>query len=350
MITKKNGDPIEPYLADKLGVEDLSVTSFWKNLEGWSMETFSLGLSYKKDGKKVEQDIIIRKTPDAGLMDDNYDVSIEFRVLAGYNKTDVAVPEVFWMEEDTEVLGQPFYVMAKVEGDIPFPPAMAFDPKYRLFPDDDERKSLSDDFVKNLAGIHNADWKGLGLDFLGVPPEGDTGSALHQVEFWEDRITRSGLRHKPVVAYATAWLKDNLVPNDKICVVHGDYRAGNFITKDKRIVAVLDWELVSLGDPLFDIAYSLCSWRSAPPDKWISHLMTKQEFFDSYEKASGIKVDMDKLGFYILLHFYKAFGIASTAAGAFKNHDKLNLKIGAFAMMQYGALAGLMKEIKKRPI
>jgi len=340
-------DKLVPYLSEKLGAEDLSITSFWKNLEGWSMETFSIGQSYLKDGGKVEREIIIRKEPEAGLMDENYDVSIEYRVISALNKTEVAVPETYWMEDDPEVLGRPFYAMEKVDGDIPFPPGMDFNPKFRLFPDDDERKSLSADFVKNLALINTADWEALGLSFLGVPGPG-TGAGLHTVEHWEDRITRAGFRDKPAVAYASAWLKDNLVETDKVGIVHGDYRAGNFITRDRRIVAILDWELVGLGDPLFDVAYGLAAWRSAPPNKWISHLMPKQEFFEAYEKESGIKVDKDKLKFFMMLHHFKSVGIASTAAAAFRDNMKLDLKIGAFAMMQYAAMAGLIKEINQQ--
>ena len=88
------------YLSEKLGAEALSVTGVWKNLEGWSMETYSLGLSYRKDGRPVEQDIIVRKAPEIGLMDDNYDVSIEYRVLSALNRTEVAVPKTLWYEPD----------------------------------------------------------------------------------------------------------------------------------------------------------------------------------------------------------------------------------------------------------
>lgn len=339
-------DKLAPYIAQKLGVKVLKITSEWRNLEGWSMETYSLGLSYTKDGKKVEQNIIIRKEPEAGLMDENYDASIEYRVLTGLNRTDVAVPETFWMESDPEVMGKPFYVMEKVEGKIPFPPAMSFNPKYRLFPDDEERLSIADDFVKNLAGIHNADWKALGLDFLGVPGPG-TGAALMEVEFWEDRIAGAGYRHKPAVAYAVAWLKDNLVESDRVCLVHGDYRSGNYITENGRIKAILDWELVHLGDPLSDIAYILGAWFSAPPKKWLSHLLPKEEFFERYEEASGIKIDHDKIPFFRMLFKLKSVGISCTAAGAFRSNPELDLKIGVFSMMQYLAFFDLINEFAK---
>jgi len=339
-------EKLESYLAKKLDAEELSITSFWKNLEGWYMETFSIGLSYLKDGRKVEQNIIIRKAPEVGLMDENYDMSIEYRVLTALNKTEAAVPETFWIEDDPEVMGRPFYVMEKVEGAIPFPPVISFDPNYRLFPDDNERLSIADDFVKNLALIHTCDWKGLGLDFLGVPGP-DTGSALMEVEFWEDRITRAGFREKPVIAYAVAWLKDNLVENDRVCLVHGDYRSGNYITRDNRIVAILDWELVHLGDPLSDIAYILGAWKSAPPHKWLSHLLPKEEFFERYEEASGIKIDFDKLHFYIMLFKFKALGLTLGAAGAFKTNRELNLKVGVFGMTQYFATFDIINEFQK---
>jgi aminoglycoside phosphotransferase (APT) family kinase protein len=335
---------MKPYLSEKLRVEALSITNVWKNLEGWSMETYSLGLSYEKDGRSVEQDIIIRKAPETGLMDDNYDVSIEYRVLTGLNRTDVAVPKTYWYEPDREILGQPFYVMEKVEGSIPYPPPISFDPDFRLIPDDEERQSLADDFVKNLALIHKADWRALGLDFLGVPGPG-TGSALMQVEFWEDRITRAGFGKKPVVAYAANWLKDNLVENDRICLIHGDYRSGNYIQRDGRIVAILDWELVHLGDPLDDIAYILGAWRSAPPHNWLSHLLPEEEFFERYEEASGIKVDMKKLEFYNMLFRFKSLGIGATAAGAWNTARELDLRIGVFAMTHYISTFVLISEL-----
>lgn len=273
------------YLSKKLGVDDLSITSFWRNLEGWSMETFSIGLAYSKASptgdKKVERNIIIRKAPEVGLMAGNYDMSIEYRVLTALMNTDVATPKTLWYEEDPEVMCQPFYVMEKVEGEIPFPPAISFDPNYRLIPDDKEREKISGDFVKNLAAIHTVDWKKLGLDFLGVPGPGQ-GSAIMEIEFWEDRVTRAGCRNKPVVAYALSWLKDNMVECDRITLVHGDYRSGNYIVRDGRIVAILDWELVHLGDPLSDIAYIMGAWRSAPPNRWLSHLIPEDEFFEKY--------------------------------------------------------------------
>ncbi len=347
-MTEADFQKIAPYLAEKLGAEDLRITRLWKNLEGWSMETYSLGLSYRRGGEPVEQEIIVRKAPELGLMDQNYDVSIEYRVLTALGRTQVAVPKTYWLEQNPEILGRPFYVMEKVEGWIPFPPPMSYDPQFRLIADDAERASLAEDFVLNLARIHTADWRALGLDFLGVPGPG-TGAARMQVEFWEDRIARSGFRDKAAVAYAANWLKANLVETDRICLVHGDYRSGNYIARNGRIAAVLDWELVHLGDPLFDIAYCLNVWRSAPPDNWISHLLPEEEFLDRYQDASGIRIDRQKLDFFHVLHKFKAVGIASTAAGAWRRQN-LDLRVGVFAMMQYVSHFDLLSELYRRRI
>ena len=337
---------MKAYLSDKLGAESLSLNSVWKNLEGWSMETYSLGLSYRQKGRPVERDLVLRKAPDAGLMADNYDVSVEYRVLTALGQTEVAVPKTLWYEPDPEILGQPFYVMEKVEGTIPFPPPISSDPEFRLIPDDEERQSLAEDFVRNLALIHTADWRSLGLDFLGVPEPG-TGCALMQVEYWEDRIARAGFGKKPLVAYAANWLKKNLVESDRICLAHGDYRSGNYIQRKGRIVAILDWELVHLGDPLDDIAYILGPWRSAPPHNWVSHLLPEEDFLARYEDASGIKVDPQKLQFYHMLNKFKAIGIGYTAAGAWKARHDLDLRIGVFSMTHYLSNLALISELYK---
>ncbi len=337
---------LKPYLEEKLEGENLSITSVWKNLEGWSMETYSLGLSYMKDGRKAEHEIIIRKEPEGGLHGTKYDASIEYRVLTALNKIDLAVPETYWYEPDPEVMGHPFYVMEKVEGKIPFPPPVTFNSDFQLFASDEERLGVAHDFVKNLAGIHTADWKALELDFLGDPGPG-TGSALKQVEHWEDKMAYSGFGNKPALVYAACWFRDNLVENDKPAIVHGDYRSGNFIMKDKGIAAILDWELVHLGDPLEDIAYALSAWRGAPPERRISHLLPEEEFFERYEEASGIKIDRDKLEYYILFHHYKAVGMSCTAGGSWKKHDA-DLKVGVFSMMQYISNMGLISHFSEQ--
>jgi aminoglycoside phosphotransferase (APT) family kinase protein len=113
-------------------------------------------------------------------------------------------------------------------------------------------------------------------------------------------------------------------------------------------VAILDWELVHLGDPLDDIAYILGAWRSAPPHNWLSHLLPEEEFFERYEQASGIKIDMQKLEFYNMLFKFKSLGIGATAAGAWNTAHELDLRIGVFAMTHYISTFALISELHNR--
>ncbi|MEO0250029.1 MAG: phosphotransferase family protein, partial [candidate division WOR-3 bacterium] len=149
-------EKLKQYLAEKLGGTDLEIVSEWKNIEGWSMETFSLGLRYKKDGQPVEQEIIIRKEPVSGLLEP-YDVSIEYRVLKALQDKNVAVPRVYWYEENPDILGLPFYVMEKVDGVILRTP----DQMAQLSPADARR--CSDELVDVLVAIHAVDHEAVGL-------------------------------------------------------------------------------------------------------------------------------------------------------------------------------------------
>ncbi|OGP61121.1 MAG: hypothetical protein A2V67_09035 [Deltaproteobacteria bacterium RBG_13_61_14] len=344
-MTKIDQDQLTRYLAEKLGAEQLTIAGIEQNLEGWSMETFSLNLAYVKDGRPLQQSLILRKEPVSGLLDP-YDCSIEYRVLTALSRTEVAVPKTCWYEPDPKVLGLPFYVMEKVEGQVHFF-SISFDPNWRLIPNEQERLSLAADFVRNISLIHNADWRALGLGFLGDPGPGK-GSARKQVEHWEEIIARAGFRKKPVVAYAANWLKDNLVDNDRVCLVHGDYRTGNYIARDGHIAAVLDWEMVHLGDPMEDISYIIGTpWRSARPHLWVSHLLPQDEFFSRYEQASGIPIDKAKLKFYHFLNNFKAVGIAGTAAHAFKTKADLDLKAGVFGMTLYIQYFNLIRTFNK---
>ena len=103
------------YLAEKLGGDDLTIKDVWQNTEGWSMETFSLSLAYRKGGARVEQEIILRRQPVSGLLEP-YDVSTEYRVLSALRDAGVAIPETYWYEPDPAVFDRPFYAMEKVEG------------------------------------------------------------------------------------------------------------------------------------------------------------------------------------------------------------------------------------------
>ena len=333
------------YLAKKLGGTHLSITSEWQNTEGWSMETFSLGVKYTKDGKTVDQEIIMRRQPVSGLLEP-YDVSTEYRIVDALQTSAVIVPETFWFESDPAVFERPFYTMAKVAGDVHFVNQNP-DPDYRLIADDEERASLATDFICNLAHIHNSDWQQLGLGFLGDPGSGKN-SALAQVKYWSDVIERAGIRSKPLLTLAINWLVNNAPETEQVRLVHGDYRTGNFIYKDSRITSILDWEMTHLGDPHEDIVYVLGAlWRSAQPTNWVCHLLPEDEFLSRYEQQSGIEVESDKLKYFQVLLDLKGIGIMATAANSFAQGKTADLKPPAFGSILDLAYAGLAQHLNQ---
>jgi aminoglycoside phosphotransferase (APT) family kinase protein len=334
------------YLAAKLGGTDLAIRREWQNTEGWSMETFSLAVEYTKDGKRVEQEIILRRQPVSGLLEP-YDVSMEYRVLHALQDTGVAIPRTYWYEPDPGVFERPFYAMEKVEGQVHFV-NLQTDPGYRLIPDDEERASIAEDFVANLARMHTCDWRTLGLGFLGDPGPGK-GSALRQTEYWEDVIRRAGYRRKPLVALAINWLKDNAPQNDRVCLVHTDYRTGNYIYKDKRIRAVLDWEMAHLGDPHEDLVNILNPmWRSPPPTSWVSHLLPEQDFLKRYEELSGIAVEPEKMAYYQVFNALRSVGIITTGIQAFARGKTPDLRPGVIGTLLDLAYAGMAQHLAGR--
>ena len=337
-------DPrLASYLAQKLGGTGLAIKGEWQNTEGWSMETFSLAVEYIKDGLPVEQEIILRRQPVSGLLEP-YDVSTEYRVLTALQGTGVSIPETYWYEPDPAVFDRPFYAMEKVAGEVHFLTQQT-DPDYRLIPNDQERASLAEDFIENLVRIHTCDWRSLGLDFLGDPGPGK-GSALRQTEYWEVVIERAGFRKKPIVTLAVNWLRNNAPENDTVRLIHGDYRSGNYIYRDKRIRAILDWEMVHLGDPHEDLVFVLGQlWRSPPPTNWVSHLLPEEEFLTRYEELSGIKVEPEKMHYCQVLNDLKAVGIVTTATHAFAANKTPDLRPGVFGTLLDLAYAGLAQHL-----
>ncbi len=334
------------YLARKLGGTDLRITKEWQNMEGWSMETFSLDVEYKKDGATVEQALILRRQPVSGLLEP-YDVSTEYRILKALQASKVIVPVAFWYEGDSAVFERPFYIMQKVEGDVH---VLEQDPgaDFRLVPDDEERVSLANDFIDSLVHIHECDWKALGLGFLGEPGSGKS-AALQQVDYWADVIERAGVRSKPLVTLAINWLRENAPETEQVRLIHGDYRIGNFIHQNQHITSILDWEMAHLGDRHEDIAFVLGPlWRSNAPANWVCHLLPEDEFLEKYEQKSGLKVDREKLKYFDLLLSLKAVGIMSTAANSFAQNKTPDLKPAAFGSILDLAYAGLAQHLNER--
>ena len=251
-----------------------------------------------------EHEWVLRRPPLGHVLPTAHDMGREYRVLSALAPTDVPVPQTFAFCDDTDVIGAPFYVMEKVDGLILRTPADTA----ALARDDARRCSVQ--LVDVLARIHGVDYESVGLTEFGHPD----GFVERQVRRWGQQWERSQTRPLPVIDELARRLRAALPESHAPTIVHGDYRLDNtMLAPDDpgRVVAVLDWEMATLGDPLTDVGLFLLYWgqgdaqviatgRSIPED---AGFLTSGEVIEHYARASGRSVD--NLDFYVVLAAYK---------------------------------------------
>ena len=211
------------------------------------------------------------------------------------------MPGVYWYSDDTSILGAPFIVCDLVPGEAPIPWTHDGGPAF----DDPTRLHLGGQFVEALGALHAFSWQD-------TPVRGIDGSrdvaraAAEQVDHWEGLLAGWSPRRVPMLDYAALWLRRNAPAAPRTSIVHGDFRIGNFLVADGDISAILDWELVRLGDPVEDLGWiCLQAWRGRSPH--MCHLFSREELLERYAAASGIVVDM------AALRYWEAFGTYTLA-------------------------------------
>jgi aminoglycoside phosphotransferase (APT) family kinase protein len=268
--------------------------------EGHSNYTFLL----ERGGSRV----VLRRPPRPPLPPSAHDVLREARLLRALEGTPVRVPRVLAVGDDEDVLGVPFYVMEEKHGtvitsDIPAP-----------LDRPEERRRISEELLDALVELHAVDWRACGLEGYGKP----SGYLERQLRrfggLWEHNKTRE----VPVVEEVGDWLAKNLPASPESTIVHGDYRLGNVMVAAEpppSLVAIFDWELSTIGDPLADLGYLTVTWVEPddPADMSFSSLsaatrrggfLTRDELVARYEDKSGRS--MSALNWYQALALWKA--------------------------------------------
>ena len=231
---------------------------------------------------------MLRRPPRGPLPPSAHDVLREARVLKALAGR-ARVAEVVAVCDDPSVIGAPFYVMEKVEGDVitrELP---------RVLDTEDERRRIAEELVDALVEVHAVDWRAAGLAGFGKP----TGYLERQLRrflgLWEHNRTRE----IPAVEAVATWLRDHLPESGPATVVHGDYRLGNTMFapgSPARLAAIFDWEMATIGDPLADVGYLCALWvdRDDPPMMFeLSGVtrepgfLTREELLARYEERSG---------------------------------------------------------------
>ncbi|MBJ6120937.1 phosphotransferase family protein [Sphingomonas mollis] len=250
---------------------------------------------------------VLRRKPFGPILPSAHAVEREFRVIAGLHPTGFPVPQPLGLCEDDQVIGSPFYVMELIAGRTIWDGAMP-----GLVPAD--RRAHYDAMVDTLAALHQTDYAAAGLSDYGRP-----GNYFErQVARWTKQYRAAETERMEAVERLIDWLPRTLPEQTRTSIVHGDYRIDNMIFADRgpRVLAVLDWELSTLGDPLADFSYLLMNWVTAPegrsgvlgltgPDTGIP---TLEEVVERYCKATG-RDGVPQLDWYFAYNLFRLTGI-----------------------------------------
>lgn len=189
--------------------------------------------------------------PAGKLLRSAHAIDREFRIMSALSTTDVPVPKVIDICHDQSVLGRDFFLMEYVDGRIFWEqtlPGLAAG----------AREAVYLEMNRALARLHSLDYRRLGLADFGTP-----GNYLgRQITRWTKQYRESNPPNLPAMEQLISWLPDNIPGSDEVCVIHGDYRLDNmvFAPAEDKLIAILDWELSTLGHPLVDLANHCLSW------------------------------------------------------------------------------------------
>jgi aminoglycoside phosphotransferase (APT) family kinase protein len=198
---------------------------------------------------------VLRRKPSGKLLPSAHAVDREFRVVSALAKTGFPVPRTHALCLDDAVIGTAFYVMDEVDGRVFWDPALP-----ELVPA--ERGAIYDAMNATIARLHTIDYAALGLGDFGRPG----GYVRRQIERWTKQYRASETERIDAMDRLIEWLPAHAPDDAATAIVHGDFRIDNMIfdRAAPRVLAVLDWELSTLGDPVGDFAYHVMAWRLGP--------------------------------------------------------------------------------------
>ena len=229
------------FLDDALG--DHQALTVEAMVGGGSCEIFSLD--------RGNQRWVLRRAPVNASSSTAHDVIREFRVLDALKDTGVPIPQPIVACDDPAVFGAPFYVMARVDGEVVrmgIPAAWTQEPEHQHL--------AFEQLIDAIAEVHAVDWRGVGLGDLGHPD----GFLERQVSRWLAQLDSYGGRDLPVAHELATWLEANRPEGQAPALFHGDYKLDNVIyapASPPQLLAVVDWEMCSIGDPLVDVAWAM---------------------------------------------------------------------------------------------
>ena len=258
---------------------------------------------------------VLRRKPPGKLLKSAHAVEREFRVISALHSTGFPVPRPVLLCEDDEVIGTTFFVMEFIEGrifwDLDLP---GLEPE--------ERGAIYDNVNETIATLHNHDFAALGLEDFGKPGN----YFARQISRWSGQYRASETAKVDAMNELIEWLPENIPEDDSASIVHGDFRLDNMIVHptEPRVIAVLDWELSTIGHPLADFTYHLMTWQMPEigigsiglAGKPLAELGIPDEeaYIDAYCRRTG-RTGIANRNFYSAFNFFRLAAILQGIAG-----------------------------------
>jgi len=259
--------------------------------------------------RRGQREWVLRRPPFGNQVKTAHDMGREYRVLSKLSTVFPAAPRPYLYCDDESVLGAPFYLMERRRGVVlrkTLPPDLTIDPP--------TARRLGLALIDNLARLHSLDYQQIGLGDLGKPD----GYVARQVGGWSNRYVQARTDDVPAMERVVRWLGEHLPPESGASLIHNDYKYDNLVLDPAdltRVVAVLDWEMATVGDPLMDLGTSLGYWVQADDPPALGQVafgptalpgsLTRRELAERYAEQTG-RATTDLL-------FYYCFGLFKIA-------------------------------------
>lgn len=294
-------EALDRYLKEQLS-EYEGISELRQFSGGQSNPTFKL-----TSGKKR---YVLRKKPPGKLLPSAHMIEREYRVFSALADTDVPVPKTYLLCEDSSIIGTPFYVMDFIEG--------------RVFTDNtlqdlqaSERTAIYEEMNRVLSALHSIDYKAKGLGDFGKPGN----YFARQVGRWSKQYIAAKTDELASMESLMSYLQDNIPDDETTTMVHGDYQLYNLMyhPTEPRVLAVLDWELSTLGHPMADLAYNCMKYHQAGELAPLvfggaTGIPTEEEFVAEYCRRTG-RTQLDNWNFYLAFSFFR---LAAIVQGVYK--------------------------------
>ena len=249
-----------------------------------------------------------KPAPAAKLLPSAHAIEREFRVMDALSKAGFPAARQYALCEDEEVIGRAFYIMEFMDGRVLWDQSM---------PDmsNAERAAHYDEMNRVIAQLHTIDYKAIGLETYGKP-----GNYFgRQIDRWTRQDKASEPEHIPAMEHLIEGLPQHIPAGEQTTIVHGDYRLDNMIfhPTEPRILAVLDWELSTLGHPLADFSYHCMSWHIVPGlfrgiaglDLKSLGIPSEEDYLAKYSERTGIAIHKEDFRFYLAYNMFRMAGI-----------------------------------------